>query len=67
MYPDDAANFLKTILVGKIKNISDNLKANQPEELQRLLGSSEKSAGGLMITDYIDFYQDNSVEQILKK
>lgn len=67
MYPDDAANFLKTILVGKIKNISDNLKANQAEELQRLLGSSEKSAGGLMITDYIDFYQDNSVEQILKK
>jgi len=67
IYPNNAADFLKTILVGKIKEILDKLKANQTKEIQRLLGYIGESIGGLMITEYITFYQDNSVEQILKK
>lgn len=67
MYSDDAADFLGTMPVGKVKAILDKLRATQALELQRLLGYSEESAGGLMNTQFIAFYEDNTVDKVLSK
>ena len=37
------------------------------EELQKLLEFDEKSAGGLMNTEYIAFYEDDTVEKVIKE
>lgn len=67
MYPDDAADFLGTIPVGKVKEILNKLKDNQAEELQRLLEYDEESAGGIMTPQFIAFYTDQKVERVIKK
>ncbi len=67
MYPDDAVDFLGTMPIGKTKEILGRLKKTEANELQRLLGYEEESAGGLMNTDYIAFYADNKVSQVLDK
>ncbi len=67
MYSDDAADFLGKMPVGKVKEIFDRLRETQAKELQRLLGYSEESAGGLMNTQFIAFYEDNNVQKVLNK
>ncbi|MCF8008501.1 MAG: magnesium transporter [Halanaerobiales bacterium] len=67
MYADDAADFLGKMPVGKVKDTLNKLKTDQAKELQRLLGYSEETAGGLMNTQFIVFYQDNTVQQVLEK
>jgi len=67
MYSDDAADFLGKMPVGKVKEIFDRLRETQAKELQRLLGYSEESAGGLMNTQFIAFYEDNTVQKVLNK
>lgn len=67
MYSDDAADFLGSIPVGKVKNVLNMMKENQAAELQRLLGYDDESAGGLMSTEYLAFYTDNTADMVLKK
>lgn len=67
MYPDDAVDFMATMPIGKSKIILSRLKEKKANELQRLLGYEDESAGGLMNTDYIAFYEDNTVKQVLNK
>ncbi|MFW6006447.1 MAG: magnesium transporter [Halanaerobiales bacterium] len=67
MYKDDAVDFLGTMPVGKIKKILNILRDGQAQQLQRLLGYDEESAGGLMTTEFIAFYQDNTTEEVFEK
>ncbi len=67
MYPDDAADFLGTMPVGKIKTIFKLVKGKQASELQRLLGYDDESAGGIMTTEYLAFYSDQTAAKVLEK
>ncbi len=67
MYSDDAVDFLGTMTVGKVKKILNNMRDNEAQELQRLLGYDEESAGGIMTTEYIAFYADHTADIVLEK
>ncbi len=67
MHTDDAVDFLGTMPVGKVKKILNNMKDNKAIELQQLLGYDEESAGGLMNTEYVAFYSDNTTQKVLEK
>lgn len=67
MYTDDAADLLGVLKVGKIKEILNLMKDNKALELQELLEYDDQSAGGKMTTEFIAFYADNSVEEVLAK
>ncbi|ADO76817.1 magnesium transporter [Halanaerobium praevalens] len=67
MYTDDAADLLSVLKVGKIKEILNLMKANKALELKELLEYDDQSAGGRMTTEFIAFYADNSVAEVLTK
>jgi magnesium transporter len=67
MYPDDAADFLGSMPVGKVKKILNLIKDRKASELQRLLGYDDESAGGLMNTEYLAFYSDYTADKVLEK
>src|SRR5690606_2391264 len=67
MYSDDAADFLGIMSVGRVKEVLNLMKKELAEELQKLLEFDEKSAGGLMNTEYIAFYEDDTVEKVIKE
>ena len=66
MYSDDAADFLGIMSVGKVKEVLNLMKKELAVELQKLMEFDEKSAGGLMNTEYIAFYEDHTVEEVIK-
>ena len=67
MYSDDAADFLGIMSVGKVKEVLNLMQKELAVELQKLLEFDEKSAGGLMNTEYIAFYEDDTVEKVIKE
>ncbi|ACL70000.1 magnesium transporter [Halothermothrix orenii] len=67
MHPDDAADFLGSMPVGKVKETLNLLRTNKASELKRLLGYDDESAGGLMTTEYLAFYSDQTAQQVLEK
>ena len=67
MFSDDAADFLGSMPVGKVKDVLKLMKEKQASELQRLLGYDDESAGGLMSTEYLAFYSDNTAARVLEK
>lgn len=67
MYDDDAVDFLGAMPVGKVKQILKLMQKEEASEIQRLLGYDEESAGGLMTTEYLAFYSDNTASRVLDK
>lgn len=67
MYSDDAADFLGTMSVGKVKKILNLMQQEQAQELQELLDFEEESAGGIMNTQYIAFYEGDTVAEVIEK
>lgn len=67
MYPDDATDFLGVMSVGKIKTILNLMKDQKASELKRLLGYDDESAGGIMTTEYLAFYSDQTAEKVFEK
>jgi len=67
MYSDDAADFLGSMPVGKVKNILNMMRDTKASELQRLLGYDDESAGGIMTTEYLAFYSDLTAADVLEK
>lgn len=67
IYADDAVDFLGSMPVGKVKKILNLMKDQKASELQSLLGYDYESAGGLMTTEYLAFYNDMTADMVLQK
>lgn len=64
---DEATDFLERLPRDATHEILSLMESKQSKKLSQLLGYSSDSAGGLMITEYIAFSKDTTVESVLKQ
>jgi sporulation protein YlmC with PRC-barrel domain len=64
---DEATDFLEKLPRDKTDQLLNLIESKYAKKLSELLGYSSDSAGGLMITEYISFVKDTSVESALKQ
>ncbi|MGM0472008.1 MAG: magnesium transporter, partial [Bacillota bacterium] len=67
MYSDDVADLLGALNIGQSKELLASMQEEEAEEIQRLLGYDEESAGGRMTTEYIVLKQEKTVEESIVK
>ena len=63
---DEATDFLERLPKSKVDNLLSLMESKYSKRLSQLLGYSSDSAGGLMITEYVAFSKDTTVEAALK-
>jgi len=64
---DEATDFLEKLPSEKIKHILSLIENKYSKRLSQLLGYSNDSAGGLMVTEYIAFAKDTSIQSALNQ
>ncbi len=64
---DEATDFLEKLSPEATERYLNLMESKQAKHLSELLGYSSDSAGGLMITEYLAFTKDTSVESALKQ
>ena len=64
---DEATDFLEKLPRDTTERFLNFIESKQSKKLSQLLGYSSDSAGGLMITEYIAFTKDTTVELALKQ
>jgi magnesium transporter len=64
---DEATDFLEKLPSDTTRQILSIMENKQSKKLSQLLGYSSDSAGGLMITEYMAFTKDTTVEAVLKQ
>jgi magnesium transporter len=67
MYSDDVTDLLGALSIGQAKSFLNLMKEEEAEQIQRLLGYDEESAGGIMTTEYIAMKQGKTVAEAIKK
>ena len=63
MAPDEAADLLKIVPEEKAEKLLDLMEADKAADVRALLAYPEKSAGGIMTTEYVAVSKDLSVEE----
>jgi CBS domain-containing protein/sporulation protein YlmC with PRC-barrel domain len=64
---DEATDFLEKLPQDATDRFLNLMESKQAKRLSQLLGYSSDSAGGLMITEYIAFIKDTTVDSALKQ
>jgi magnesium transporter len=67
MYSDDVTDLLGALSIGQAKSFLNLMNEEEAEQIQRLLGYDEESAGGIMTTEYIAMKQGKTVAEAIKK
>ena len=67
MYSDDVADLLGELTIGQSKELLKLMKNKDAQQIQKLLGYDEESAGGIMTTEYLAVKDDKTVEEALNK
>lgn len=66
MDSDDAADLLANLPEEETKNILDSLEEENSTEVVDLMTYPEDSAGGIMSSDYSEFTEEKTVEQVIQ-
>jgi Mg/Co/Ni transporter MgtE len=66
MSPDDAVDTLSDLHKSKIGEILDTLQRDDAENIRELLGHAEDTAGGLMTTEFLSYYPDTKVIEVIQ-
>jgi len=64
---DEATDFLEKLPRDKADVLLNLMESKQSKKLSQLLGYSSDSAGGLMVTEYIAFLKDTTIESVLNQ
>lgn len=67
MADDDSALFIRSLPDDLAEDILTEMHDDQSEEVERLLGYDEDSAGGIMSSDVFSLNQDLTVQQAIEK
>ncbi|MGM0500991.1 MAG: magnesium transporter [Bacillota bacterium] len=67
MYSDDIADLLGELTIGQSKELLKLMKNKDAQQIQKLLGYDEESAGGIMTTEYLAVKDDKTVGEALSK
>ena len=67
MYSDDVADLLGELTIGQSKELLKLMKSKDAEQIQKLLGYDEESAGGIMTTEYLAIKDSKTVGEALDK
>jgi magnesium transporter len=67
MASDEATDFLEKLPKDKVDTLLSLMETKYSRKLSQLLGYSSDSAGGLMVTEYIAFPKDTTVESALRQ
>ena len=67
MYSDDVADLLGELTIGQSKELLKLMKNKDAQQIQKLLGYDEESAGGIMTTEYLAVKDNKNVNEALNK
>lgn len=67
MGPDDAADILGDLPYAKAEALLNLMGVAEAREIRKLLGYREKSAGGIMTTDFVAVREDSSVDEVIAR
>ena len=67
MYSDDVADLLGELTIGQSKELLKLMKSKEAQQIQKLLGYDEESAGGIMTTEYLAVKDHKTVGAALDK
>ena len=67
MYSDDVADLLGELTIGQSKELLKLMKNKDAQQIQKLLGYDEESAGGIMTTEYLAIKDNKTVAEALDK
>jgi CBS domain-containing protein len=67
MEPDEAADVLGDISEEKREDILEEMKPEEAEDVKELLAYPDKTAGGLMTTEYVAVSKDMTAQQTIDK
>ena len=67
MYSDDVADLLGELTIGQSKELLKLMKSKEAQQIQKLLGYDEESAGGIMTTEYLAVKDHKTVGEALDK
>ncbi|MBF1295224.1 MAG: magnesium transporter, partial [Parvimonas sp.] len=67
MFSDDIIDFLEEMPANVIKYILDNVPSEHRKEINTLLSYEENTAGSVMSTDFVELFEEDTVEEAIKK
>jgi magnesium transporter len=67
MEPDEAADVLGDISADKREDILEEMEPEEAEDVKELLGYADRTAGGLMTTEYIAVSKDLTAQEVIDK
>lgn len=67
MFSDDIIDFLEEMPANVIKHILDNVSGEHRKEINTLLSYKDNTAGSVMNTDFVELFEDDTVEIAIKK
>ncbi|MCX8053359.1 MAG: CBS domain-containing protein [Armatimonadetes bacterium] len=67
MEPDEAADVLGDISAERREDILEEMEPEEAKDVKELLAYDEKTAGGLMTTEYVSISKDMTAQQVIDK